>query len=63
MPSNLPDGCTQADIDSYYGWDYEECPECCAELEVDGDYHEGSKTCTNEECGYSDSWDNIPDFD
>lgn len=60
MPSNLPDGCTQADIDSYYGWDCEECPVCDSPLKVEGDKWEGSKTCTNEDCDYEDHWDNLP---
>lgn len=59
MPSNLPDGCTQADIDNYYGWDCE-CPECGAELEVEGDKWEMGVECSNPECDYERYVDNLP---
>lgn len=39
--------------------DYPECPECGSELIIEGDNHEGSKTCSNEDCDYEIHWDTL----
>jgi hypothetical protein len=46
-------------LDNYYGWDCE-CPECGAELEIEGDKWEMDIECSNPECDYEKHVDNLP---